>query len=289
MTEQDATPAMNRVPNSLSQVETTLKYTFLDYIRSRRFYILLAIDLFIAVLLTAVVGYYRPASFTTSALSFFSSWWGLSTDFVIILSGIFFGGDAISSEFQNKTGYFLVPNPIRRSSIYVGKWLAALIASSIILVVFALIAIANEVYYFGLGTVPYQFSEALLFSWVYLVTVLGFAFFFSSLFKSSSMSILVTAILLLFGFALINRLIIDLVKIEPWFILTYGSGIITNILNPNGYPDHISTIVQRFPGGGSVTITTYNPTIVEGLLIMGAYFIVTAMIGLFLFEKKEFT
>ena len=66
----------------------------------------------------------------------------------MILSTAFFGGDAISGEFQNRTGYFLVPNPIRRSAIYVGKWLAALMASTIILGVFALIMIGNGLYYF---------------------------------------------------------------------------------------------------------------------------------------------
>ena len=77
--------------------------------------------------------------------------------------------------------------------------------------------------------------ESLLFAWFYLAAVLGLAFFFSSLFKSSSISILVTVILLLFGFTLIQTLVSDLVGIEPWFILTYGSGIIGNILN-SPYP-----------------------------------------------------
>ena len=49
------------------------------------------------------------------------------------------------------------------------------------------------------------------------------------------MSILVTVILLLFGFTLIQTLVSDLVGIEPWFVLTYGSGIIGNILN-SPYP-----------------------------------------------------
>jgi ABC-2 type transport system permease protein len=50
----------------------------------------------------------------------------MTTVSMVILSGIFFGGDALFGEFQNKTGYFTIPNPVRRSSIYVGKWIAAL-------------------------------------------------------------------------------------------------------------------------------------------------------------------
>src|SRR5207244_11493051 len=125
--------------------------------------------------------------------------------------------------FQNKTGYFLVANPLRRSSIYIGKWLGALTASLMVLAIYAAITLGNGLYYFG-ANVPYQFAESLRFSILYLIAVLGFTFFFSSLFKSSSMSILVTAILFLFAFSLIQLILSGLAQIEPWFIITYGSG-----------------------------------------------------------------
>jgi ABC-2 type transport system permease protein len=224
----------------------------------------------------------------------------MSVTFIIAFSGIFFGGDAISGEFQNKTGYFGVPNPIRRSSIYVGKWLAAFIAATIILVIFTAITVANGTYYFGLN-VPYQFGLSVLFAWFYLVAVLGFTFFFSSLFKSSSMSILVTAILLLFAFTLIQGLVADLVQVEPWFILTYGGQIIGNILavtlNASGayvpsYPSHVSVTTRNVGVGArahTVTVTSFNATVPEGLAIIALYFIITSILGLVLFERKEFT
>ncbi len=272
----------NTVPSSIAQVGIIMKYTFLDYFRSRRFLILLTITLLISALLTVLVGYYRPANFTTTSLGFYSSWWGNATNFVVVLSAIFFGGDAISSEFQNKTGYFGIPNPIRRSSIYVGKFFSAFIASTIILGIFAAITVGNGLYYFGFS-VPFQFGESLLYAWFYLVAVLGFSFFFSSLFKSSAMSILVTAILFLFVFNLIQTLVAGLVRVEPWFILSYGAAIIGNVLVVP-YPAHITTI-----GAGEFSFTSYNATIPEGLAIIGLYFVFTAVLGLLLFERKEFT
>lgn len=262
-----------------------MKYTFLDYIRSRRFLIILSIVLLVSALLTILVDYYRPASFLVpgSPLDFYSGWWGMSASFVVVLTGIFFGGDAISGEFQNKTGYFVVPNPVRRSSLYVGKWVAAFTASSIVLLTFTAITVANGLYYFGLN-VPFQFGESVLFAWFYLVAVLGFTFFFSSLFKSGSYSILVTAILFLFAFTLIETLVADLVKIEPWFILSYGSEIIGNVLKIP-YPPHIATTPL---GRGGLTLTTYSVAIPEGLVIIAAYCVVTAILGLVLFERKEF-
>jgi ABC-2 type transport system permease protein len=279
---QTNSESKNNIPSSIAQVGITMKYSLLDYIRSRRFFIMLAITALVSILLTVLVGYYRPDAFVSSPLAFYSSWWGNSVTFVVVLSGIFFGGDAISGEFQNKTGYFGVPNPIRRSSIYIGKWLAAFIASAVILGIFTLVTIGNGLFYFS--GVPYQFAESLLFTLFYLVAVLGFTFFFSSLFKSSAMSILITAILFLFVFTLIQQLVAGLVQIEPWFILTYGAQIIPNVLMTT-YPAHTTTIpIDR----GGVTLTQYNATIPEGLAIIAIYFVVTTIIGLILFERKEF-
>jgi ABC-2 type transport system permease protein len=271
------------IPSSWSQLLTVAKYEFRNYFGARRFYILLTIALLISGLLTVLVWYYRPASFLTTELGFYSSWWGNSATFMIILSGIFFGGDAISTEFQNRTGYFLIPNPIRRSSIYVGKWISAYIAASIVLGVFTLITVANGIGYFGLS-IPYEFGESLVLAFIYLAAVMGFTFLFSSLFKSTSYSILVSAILFLFVFNLVETLISTLVQIEPWFILTYGASIIGNVLSVP-YPPHVN--VNHFPRG--ITITTYNATVPEGLAIMLAYCAVTALLGLVLFERKDFT
>ena len=284
----------NKVPSSLTQIGITMKYTFLDYFRSRRFFILLIITFIISALLTVLVGYFRPVAFlgdptdpvSVRALTFYSSWWGGAITFVIILGGIFFGGDAISGEFQNKTGYFGVPNPIRRSSIYIGKWLSAFIAASIIFAIYAAITFGNGLFYFG-ANIPIQFGQSLLDAWFYLAAVMGFTFFFSSLFKSSVMSILLTAILFLFVFSLLETLVATLVNVEPWFIVTYGAGIIGNILNPNGFPAHV--VHTPLGRAGRFTLTSYNAYVPEGLAIIGLYFIITAILGLIVFERKEFT
>src|SRR5947208_5786412 len=285
MSQLPASPAPSMrghiLPSSVSQVGTITKYELVNYFRSRRFFVLLIIGVIIGALLTALVGYYRPSGFLSSPLDFYSNWWAGSITFVIILSGIFYGGDAISGEFQNKTGYFLVANPLRRSSIYIGKWLGALITSVIMLGVFSAITVGNGIYYFGLN-IPYQLWVSLLFGLLYLIAVLGFTFFFSSLFKSSSISILVTAILFLFAFMLIQTLVEGLVKIEPWFLITYGAQINTNtLIDP--YP---TTSTQGF---GPNVFTSYATTIPEGIAILSAYFLVTAVLGLLIFERREFT
>jgi len=277
--------------STLTQIGIITRYNFLNYFRARRFYVMMAIILIISGLLTGLVAYYQPAGFVGGdALAFYGAGWGSFANFVIVLSAAFFGGDAISSEFQNRTGYFLVPNPIRRSAIYVGKYLAALIACSIILGMFALIMIGNVLYYFPSAPFPAEFLQSLAFSWVYLIAVLSLAFAFSSLFKSSSISILMSVILLLFVFNVVDEVAVIVANVEPWFSITYGAGIVANILTIP-YPEHYNpnTLGTGTGPAARFRVPAYNATVPEGLAILAVYFVVMALVGLWLFEQKEFT
>ncbi len=112
-----------------------------------------------------------------------------------------------------------------------------------------------------------------------LAAALGFTYLFSSLFKSGAISSIITFILLILGFGLIDS-IVAIKNIEPWFSLGYGSAIITNVFTVP-FPSHVMSI----PGSSA---SIYTATIPEGLVIMVAYFVATTLLGLFLFESKEF-
>lgn len=267
-----------------AQILTIAKYTFLNYFRARRFYVMLTIVILLSALLTVAVGYYRPALFgfplprtnTTqdqSRLVFYSIWWAGFVNLLVVLSVAFFGGDAISGEYQNKTGFFLLPNPIRRSSVYVGKFISALVASSVMMLIFALISLANGMYYFG-PAVPSEFLQSVFYAWVYLAAAMSLTFLFSSMFRSSSISVLMIVILLLFVFNVIDLVVGTIASVEPWFSITYAEGIVSSALSS-------SLTGGRFGGGFAATVP-------EGLAIMTAYFLLSGILGLVLFERKGF-
>jgi ABC-2 type transport system permease protein len=277
--------SLGKVPDTVGQAVILSRYQLRDYLRSNRFILMMAIVLAVGVILTVVIAYFRPASIIDNANDFYGTLGG-GLVFVILFAGIIFGGDAIAGEFQNKTGYFLMGLPIKRASVYVGKYLAAFAASIVAVVVFVLILVANAVYYLGTGAFsdPAPLLEALGLSVLYLLSLLGFVFLFSSLFKTSLYAVLVVAVMFLFGFTIIQGVITGLAHIEPWFLLSYANGVIGYPLT--GVPPHIMTTMSPF---GGRTLTTYNPTYVEGISVMAAYFILTSLGGLFLFEREEFT
>ncbi len=220
---RSADGALGTVPDTFSQALIMSRYQFRDYLRSRRFVLMMAIVLGAGVILTTVVGYYRPTGIIDNANDLYGNLGG-GLPFVILFAGIIFGGDAIAGEFQNKTGYFLMGLPIKRGSVYVGKYLAALAASVVAMAVYILIVVGNAVFYLGSGAFsdPLQLLESLALSVLYLLALLGFVFLFSSLFKTSLYAVLVVAVMFLFGFTILQEVVTMLAHIEPWFLLSYA-------------------------------------------------------------------
>jgi ABC-2 type transport system permease protein len=279
-----------QVPGSFEQVTKLTRYQFREYLRSRRFLALAAIVLAIGAILTAVVAHFRGA-LVSSNIAFYGTFWGGGADIVIVLAAVFFGGDAIAGEFQNKTGYFLMGLPLRRATVYVGKFIAAFLASVAMMILFLAILFFNGIYYFGGSALPWQIGLSLIIALVYLGAVLGATFLFSSLFKTSAYGFVLTAILFLFGFTLLQDLVVGLVRIEPWMIISYASSTIGSVFSSSinwGLTGTVATSVSMM-GRFTIRTTTYTAGIAEGIVIMLVYLLGTAAAGLALFEREEFS
>ncbi|MGP8078750.1 MAG: ABC transporter permease [Thermoplasmata archaeon] len=275
---------------SWQQVLKLTRYQFRDYLLSRRFLLMLGLVVAIGAIVTGVVGYYRPVLFLASSAAFYATLWGGGATVVIIFAGVIFGGDAIAGEFQNKTGYFLMGLPIRRATVYLGKYIAAFLASLAALAFYALLLLANGAYYFHGAAITLAFGESFVLAIVYLLALLGAVFLFSSMFKTSTYATLITAVLFLFGFTLLQDLIAGLAHITPWFILTYADTIIGGVFNTSCMSaPGTHTCMSPGPGGTTITQTVTNATIPLGVGIMLAYFVLTTIVGLFLFEREEFS
>lgn len=260
-----------KTPGNLKQINVIMRTNLQDLIRSRKFFILLSIVLGLSFILILVIG------------KIILMWGQLSLS-IILFSAIFFGADAIAGEFQNKTGYFIIPNPIRRSSIFLGKFLSAFIASSIVLGIMIAIVYTSGLYY---SDIPSGFWISVLFAWFFLASVLGCVFLFSTLSKSIMISFFLSIIVL----AWVNTMVVDTagyIPIEPWFILNYGASIIADVLI-SPYPIQKTIGPNPFyPKMGGMTTIVYNPSIPEGLIIIALYFVISIILGLLIFERREF-
>ncbi len=261
--------------SDLKQIGIVTKYELLKYLRRRRLYAVLVVTALVGVLLFAV-----PLAFNTAfpeqanvwASSFFSF-----ANFLIIIVGTFFAGDAIASEFEHKTGYIVFPNPVKRVSLVFGKFVAALISTLLTIGFYYAIGIGALLGIYG--AVPLETAASFAYATLYLCCVLGFTFLFSALLKGSMGATLLS----FFTFFLILSIVSSIITLtgnEPWYIPTYASGMISQVLNPQ-----VDTV--RIIPGSPLVIHVFYPKFPISAIILTVYFVVTFILSIVIARRKE--
>jgi len=271
-------------PNSARQIVTVATYELLKYLRGRRLLAIVLLTVIVSavfLVVPPVIGsaYPKdPQEFATDMLRFLG--------ILSILSATFFGADAIVSEYESKTGYFVFPNPIRKTSIFLGKFVAsALVAAGTVELYYLVVLVSVRVID---GSIPANAGVSFAYSLVYLLAILAIAYLFSTVMRSSVYSLVLT----FFTFFLILP-IVDAVgsfaKFKPWFSITFASGIAQNVLL-NPYPTDIisnRTTLAGINAGTQISIAQYYPAIQLSLIVMGAYFFVAFVFAIIIARRRE--
>ena len=123
-----------RLPSDLQQVLTIARYDLYKHLRSRR---LLGLLLIAGLILGLMYSLPLLLDQETSddPVEYMTSYVG-SVTLLLVLGATMFAGDAIVSEYQSRTGYLLFPQPVKRSVIYLGKYLSTVGIVSLMLLVF---------------------------------------------------------------------------------------------------------------------------------------------------------
>jgi len=109
------------LPNSISQIITVCRFELLKFLRGKKILAILGITLAISIILSIL-----PELTNTDYPSTDSDFFLSNLPFVkyfLIISATLFGSSAIISEFHERTGYTLFPNPVSKLSIWMGSFL----------------------------------------------------------------------------------------------------------------------------------------------------------------------
>ena len=258
-------------PSDFKQYQTVVRYELLKYLRSRR---LMALLIILVLIIGLILGLPPAlgAEYPLGALEF-SQWFVNFAEILVLLCFTFFGADAVVSEFQQKTGYVLFPNPLRREIILLGKFTASFLSAGLIISIFYGVVMISV----GLNnhSIPGEIVLSFLFCVIYLMAGMAVAYLFSSLMKSVAL-----AYVLVFFFFFMIMDIIDVMfmaaRVTPWASLTFSSGIILFILYVP-YPTDIDLgpFIMKYPEIG------------VSLAVMALYFIIALGLAFWLFSKKE--
>jgi ABC-type transport system involved in multi-copper enzyme maturation permease subunit len=274
--------------SEISKIPIVVKYELLKQVRRLRLYgVMLAgslvtgVGLVLALVLGSSLGGIDALGFALLVVSMGGSLLGLQA--FAVIAGVFFSGDAISSEFEHKTGYLMFANPIKRTTLLVGKYFSTCISCLLALAIpYLLVSLAVIMKF---GEFPPEIFASFLFAVLYAWSVSALTFVFSSLFRGAMGATALPFLLFYFVFPLISGIIMELGGIEPFIFLNYGADIMYNVLS-NPYPPHKISFAISVEGY-TLQYTTYYAGLAEGLIIMLSYLIVSLIISALLMRRRQ--
>jgi ABC-2 type transport system permease protein len=266
------------IPSDFRQFLLVVRYETLKYLRSKRLIAMLIIlALIIGLILTI------PPAFGIDYPSNSLDFAGIFISFAGILAFLcfaFFGADAIVSEFQHKTGYLLFPNPLKRSVILFGKFIASFLSSLLVIIIFYGVVMISTVII--TKSLAGEIGLSFLFCILYLLSGLSIAYLVSSIMKGTTGATVLTFFLFFLILPIIDQ-VFTMAKVKPWASLSFSSNIISTILIVP-YP---SDNVQGIDIGGGQRFPIYYPEIPLSLLVMLFYLLIAFALAYFIFARKE--
>jgi ABC-type transport system involved in multi-copper enzyme maturation permease subunit len=253
-----------------------IKFEFMKHVKRKRFLIVI----FLAVI-TPAIFYIIPEvqnnDFPESAGEFANTNLGF-INWLIVISAAIFAGDAISSEFENKTGLLLFASPQRRTSILVGKYFAALIATCLAVFLYYLVTAIEIAQIYGFSSISLDFNKSLLVALIYSVSVVSVIYFFSCVLKRTITSSLIGFFLFLMILPIVSG-VLKGVDIEPWFLITYSGELIQDVLM-------IPNSISYGPGRHMNSVGNFEPDLFVGLIVMLFYSIFFYLTGIIIANRK---
>jgi ABC-type transport system involved in multi-copper enzyme maturation permease subunit len=175
--------------NDFEKLRIIVRYEFFKHIRRRRLWVILGLALLaeaaVLILIPVLRDGYPDNVLMMAALLTVGPTLGA-------LGAVFFAGDAIAGEFENKTGFLLFTNPVKKIILWTGKFLACYLAvAALIVFAYIIIAIALLVIY---QQVPVEMFKSFGLCLLYASAVLAVTFFFSSFSKGAMGATVITLV-----------------------------------------------------------------------------------------------
>lgn len=231
------------------------------------------------LLIVAVIGILVPLLFYISIPDTANQFAAAGLNFVTVLIAVtaaMFAGDAVSGEFEQKTALMSFPTPQKRASIMAGKYIAALVATFFIVVLFYGVMSLQMTQLYGAVAIPTELWQSILIAMLYSTSAVSIVFLYSSLFKRSISATILGFVTLLLILPILST-VFSATDIEPWFIVSYSAGLISNVVGEGS--------IGMGPGGHFEGV--YDPSLGTGLIVMFAYTIIGFITSMVIADRRN--
>jgi len=250
-------------------------YEFLKHLRRKRLYIVLGVALVTEVAVLILVpalmdGYPDNIMVMAALLSIGPS--------LAAFGAVFFAGDAIAGEFESKTGYILFPNPVRRITLVMGKYLACCAAVTLLTVFgYAIVSISLFAIY---GNVPIETAKSFGLCLLFAGSVLSVTFFFSSVSKGAMGATVITLVFIMVISGVIDGVL--MMAGQPhWFLLSTAGDSIATVYG--GYELFMEGVMP----GGMLPFEIETPDIGLCALSMVIYLVVGLILSFWISGRRQ--
>ena len=205
----------------------------------------------LALISVAVLGFGGDNVTTEGGLYTYISF----AELLILIGATLFSSVTLVSEFEERTSLMLFTKPIRKSSIFLGKFVAAFILNAVLMLFYYIVSaimVAIKTGGFTDNIFP-SFGLCL----IYIFSLTGIAIFFSSLMKKSSSASILTFVFILLVPAIIQIVVSVAGNIDPWFMLNYAEAAMMYSISGTGSYDGLRDALVMLVWGIVPLIASY--------------------------------
>ena len=271
------------LPSDMNQVMLVARYDIYKHLRSKRLLGLLIVEALLLVLILALPPLLGN-EYNKSPDGYMSSFTSANTiNLLIVIGATLFAGDAIVSEYQNRTGYLIFPNPVKKSVLFAGKFLASIIIVGGAVLIWYGVGMISGLAITGSVTTLAFYS--LLLALLYSIACIGVGFFLSALMKGSTGALVFTFALLFMILPIVDNTVGAIGGVKPDLSLTFAGGAVDDVMQ-TPYPTDGNMTVS-IGNGQNLTLYTWVPSIATSVVVMLGYFLVLSGLTLVLFKRRE--
>jgi ABC-2 type transport system permease protein len=266
----------NDVPSDTEQVVIATRYELEKHFQSRAFIGIIGLVVAVITLMTVI----RPLlglSFPSDAVEFVQGYltW---VDIIVLIGAVAFASGALSSEFEKRTGLLMFPQPVKRTTYLLGKYLSSIIMTAMAMgLYYVLVSVLSLVI---VGTVPGAILISFGFAMLYGAAVCAVAFLFSALLKTNTASIVATVLTFLMVMTIVSSLL-SMSGVDPFFLASNAASVISYTLQ-SPYPVTHTTMM------GDMSSTTFIPSEAGAALVLLCYVVISLVIAAIMFRRKQF-
>jgi ABC-2 type transport system permease protein len=266
----------NDIPSDSEQVLIATRYELEKHFQSRAFIGIVGLVLTVVTLMTVAMPL-LGLDFSNDAVEFIQNYltW---IEIIVLIAAVAFASGALSSEFEKRTGLLMFPQPVKRTTYLMGKYLSSIIMTAIALGIYYLLVSLLSLAI--VGTVPVTIFISFGIAVLYGAAVCAVAFLFSAMLKTNTAAIVATVLTFLMVMTIVSSLL-SMSGVDPFFLASNAAGTISYSMQ-NPYPVTHTTLM------GDLSSTTFVPSEAGSAMVLIGYIAVSLLVSAGLFRRKQF-